>query len=102
MGMQSELVIGLVGGSGTNFNPIINYINALLKDQFDEIHPIRLSRLIHEYFDVQDYQEDSFLKEIEYYQNQCDELAKKNSAIMGLLAIDKISKSREKDKSNVY
>ncbi|HAU1322387.1 TPA: hypothetical protein F8R96_15860, partial [Legionella pneumophila] len=102
MGMQSELVIGLVGGSGTNFNPIINYIYALLKDQFDEIHPIRLSRLIHEYFDVKDYQEDSFLKEIEYYQNQCDELAKKNSAIMGILAIDKISKSREKDKSNVY
>lgn len=103
MDISSELVIALVGGTGTNFDEVVNYINGLLKGHYNEIHSIKLSELPNKYVKYnKKFEGSSYLNKIAYYQDQCDKLAKVNPAIMGVLAVCDIHQRRIKGKSNAF
>lgn len=104
MDISSELVIALVGGTGTNFDKITSYINSLLISNY-KVHPIKMSTLPNKFFkNLNKFSGKGEIDRITFYQDQCDSLAIKNQAIMGVLAVCEINELRKKnkDQSNAY
>ncbi|WP_115704599.1 deaminase [Legionella sainthelensi] len=104
MDISSELIIALVGGTGTNFDKITSYISSLLNSNY-KIHSIKMSALPNKYFnDLEKFSSVGEIDRITFYQDQCDELAVKNRAIMGVLAVCEINNLRRctKENTNAY
>lgn len=95
MDISSELIIALVGGTGTDFAKITDYISSLLNSNY-KICQIKMSALPNKYFnDLDKFSGVGEIDRITFYQNQCDELAISNPAIMGLLAVCEINSLRQ-------